>query len=379
MPLKDPPLTIGIEEEYLLVNRESRDLAADPPASLMEDCVAELEEQVSPEFLRSQIEVGTRVCKTIAEARSDLNNLRSTVVKLADKHDLGVIAAATHPFAAWDEQLHTDKQRYNELAEDMQALARRLVICGMHVHVGIDDEDLRIDLMNQVCYFLPHLLALSTSSPFWRGEDSGLMSYRLSVFDGLPRSGLPDKFDSAGEYNRLVAQMVKAGLIEDASKFWWDVRPSARYPTLEMRITDVCTRFEDSLTIAALYLCMLSLLYRLRKSNQRWRVYPRTMLNENRWLAQRRGVAGKMVDFGKGERVPYADLLEELIELTREDAERLDCVAEIEHARDIVKRGTSAQRQHDVFEDAIKGGADKHEALVSVVDMLIEETMLGVG
>ncbi len=378
MPLKDPPLTIGIEEEYLLVNRESRDLAADPPASLMEDCVGELEEQVSPEFLRSQIEVGTRVCGTIAEARADLNNLRSTVVKLADKHDLGVIAAATHPFAAWDEQLHTDKQRYNELAEDMQALARRLVICGMHVHVGIDDEDLRIDLMNQVCYFLPHLLALSTSSPFWRGEDSGLMSYRLSVFDGLPRSGLPDKFDSAGEYNRLVTQMIKAGLIEDASKFWWDVRPSAKYPTLEMRITDVCTRFEDSLTIAALYLCMLSLLYRLRKSNQRWRVYPRTMLNENRWLAQRRGVAGQMVDFGKGERVPYADLLEELIELTREDAERLDCVAEVEHARDIVKRGTSAQRQHDVFEAAIKAGADKHEALKSVVDMLIEETMLGV-
>jgi glutamate---cysteine ligase / carboxylate-amine ligase len=377
MALNDPPLTIGIEEEYLFVDLETRNLAVDPPATMMADCEARLTGQVSPEFLRAQIEVETRVCTSVAEARADLAHLRSTVADVANNHGMGLIAAATHPFAKWNEQQHTDKERYNELAQDMQALARRLLICGLHVHVGIEDDDLRIDLMNQVRYFLPHLLALSTSSPFWGGEDSGLLSYRLSVFDAMPRSGLPDVFDSASEYDRLVAQMVNANVIEDATKFWWDVRPSARYPTLEMRITDVCTRLDDSIAIAALYVCILSMLYRLRKSNQRWRVYPRTMINENRWLAQRYGVTGNMVDFGIGQPVAYADLLEEVIELVREDAERMECVAEIEHAREIVRRGTSAQLQQQVYQQALSDGASNEDALKSVVDMLIKETTVG--
>jgi glutamate---cysteine ligase / carboxylate-amine ligase len=377
MPLNDPPFTIGIEEEYFFVDRETRNLAVDPPATMMADCAAQLTGQVSPEFLRAQIEVETRVCTSVAEARADLAHLRSTVASVANNHGLGLIAAATHPFAKWNDQQHTDKERYNELAQDMQALARRLLICGLHVHVGIEDDDLRIDLMNQVRYFLPHLLALSTSSPFWGGEDSGLLSYRLSVFDAMPRSGLPEVFDSAAEYDRLVAQMVNANVIEDATKFWWDVRPSARYPTLEMRITDVCTRLDDSIAIAALYVCILSMLYRLRKSNLRWRIYPRTMINENRWLAQRYGVTGTMVDFGIGRPVAYADLLDEVIELVREDAERMDCVAEIEHAREIVRRGTSAQSQQQVYQEAITAGADPQEALKGVVDMLIEETTVG--
>jgi len=192
MPLNDPPFTIGIEEEYFFVDRETRNLAVDPPATMMADCAAQLTGQVSPEFLRAQIEVETRVCTSVAEARADLAHLRSTVASVANNHGLGLIAAATHPFAKWNDQQHTDKERYNELAQDMQALARRLLICGLHVHVGIEDDDLRIDLMNQVRYFLPHLLALSTSSPFWGGEDSGLLSYRLSVFDAMPRSGLPE-------------------------------------------------------------------------------------------------------------------------------------------------------------------------------------------
>jgi glutamate---cysteine ligase / carboxylate-amine ligase len=377
MPSNDPPFTIGIEEEYFFVDRETRNLAVDPPATMMADCAAQLTGQVSPEFLRAQIEVETRVCTSVAEARADLAHLRSTVASVANNHGLGLIAAATHPFAKWNDQQHTDKDRYNELAQDMQALARRLLICGLHVHVGIEDDDLRIDLMNQVRYFLPHLLALSTSSPFWGGEDSGLLSYRLSVFDAMPRSGLPEVFDSAAEYDRLVAQMVNANVIEDATKFWWDVRPSARYPTLEMRITDVCTRLDDSVAIAALYVCILSMLYRLRKSNLRWRIYPRTMINENRWLAQRYGVTGTMVDFGIGRPVAYADLLDEVIELVREDAERMDCVAEIEHAREIVRRGTSAQSQQQVYQAAIAAGADPQEALKGVVDMLIEETTVG--
>lgn len=375
----EPAFTIGIEEEYLLVDRETRDLCAEPPPSMMQDCEKRLTGQVSPEFLQAQIEVETRVCGSIAEARADLSHLRTTVAEVANQHGLAPIASGTHPFAHWHDQKHTDKERYNVLARDMQALAYRLLICGLHVHIGIEDEDLRIDLMGQARYFMPHLLALSSSSPFWEGLETGLMSYRLSVFDGLPRTGIPDLFDSYGEYQRLVSQMASAGLIEDASKLWWDVRPSASYPTLEMRICDMCTRLDDAVTIAAIYVCLMRMLYRLRQGNQRWRVYPRTLIHENRWLAQRYGLSGELVDFGKGELVPYAELLEEIIEIVREDAEELDCVAEVEHARDIVARGTSAQHQLAVYKSALRAGANASEALRSVVDWLIEETVAGVG
>lgn len=379
MALNEPAFTIGIEEEYLLVDRETRDLCAEPPASMMAECERELTGQVSPEFLQAQIEVETRVCKSIAEARADLSHLRATVADVAARHGLAPIAAATHPFARWHDQKHTDKERYNVLARDMQALAYRLLICGLHVHIGIEDEDLRIDLMGQARYFMPHLLALSSSSPFWEGMETGLMSYRLSVFDGLPRTGIPDLFDSYGEYQRLVSQMVSADLIEDATKLWWDVRPSARFPTLEMRICDMCTRLDDAITVAALYVCLIRMLYRLRQGNQRWRVYPRTLIHENRWLAQRYGLEGHLVDFGKGVPVPYPELLDEIIELIREDAEELGCVSEVEHAREIVTRGTSAQRQLGIFRDALAAGAETPEALRSVVDWLIGETVTGVG
>ncbi len=312
MNFNPPELTIGIEEEYLLVDRKTRDLVNEPPKELMSECQSLLRGQVAAEFLQSQIEVGTRVCKTVAEARSDLAHMRSTVSEVADKYGFAPIAASTHPFAYWGEQRRTEKERYRILARDMQALARRLLICGMHVHIGIADEDLRIDLMNQVSYFLPHLLALSTSSPFWHGELTGLKSYRLCVWDELPRTGLPEHFDSYTEYLRLVGIMKQANLVEDASKIWWDLRPSARFPTLEMRITDVCTRLDDAACIAALYQCILRMLYRLRRDNQRWRSYPRMLINENRWRAQRYGIDQGLVDFGRGEVVPCAELVEEL-------------------------------------------------------------------
>ncbi len=377
MAIREPKLTVGIEEEYLLVDRESFDLASDPPDSMIEECETLLKGQVSPEFLRAQIEIGTRPCATVREARADLVHLRSTVAKVVAGHGLAPIAASTHPFARWEKQQLVDKERYQVLARDLQAVARRLLICGMHVHVGIDDDDLRIDLMNQMSYFLPHLLTLSTSSPFWGGEDTGLKSYRLTVFDALPRTGLPDEYRSFGEYERVVGQLVGAGLIEDATKLWWDLRPSSRFPTLEMRITDVCTRLDDAATIAALTQCLFSMLYRLRRDNQRWRIYPRILINENRWRAQRYGVAGSLVDFGTGALVPYADLVEELIEFVSEDAERLDCVAEVEHAREIVAHGTSADRQLDVHAAARADGADEKEALCAVVAHLIEDTMSG--
>ena len=373
----EPTFTIGIEEEYLLVDQDSRDLAADPPQKMLDEIEKRLTGQVSPEFLRAQIEVETRVCSSVTQVRADLAKLRRTVASVANDHGFAPIAAATHPFASWRDQKQTDKERYNDLAKDLQAVARRLLICGQHVHVAIEDDDLRIDLMNQIPYFLPHLLALSTSSPFWRGVDTGLMSYRLTVFDGLPRTGLPDQFDSHGEYQRLVGQLTGAGLIKDATMIWWDIRPSAKYPTLEMRMTDVCTRLEDSITVAALYACIVSMLYRLRRDNQRWRIYPRSLVDENRWLAQRFGVTGQLVDFGLGRMVDYPELLEELIELVREDAERLNCVAEVEHAREIVRRGTSAQRQLAVFAAAKNNGDSQDQALRRVVDDLIAQTVVG--
>ncbi len=248
------------------------------------------------------------------------------------------------------------------------------MMCGMHVHVGIDDDELRIDLLNQVAYFLPHLLAFSTSSPFWQGENTGLKSYRLSVFDELPRTGLPYFFDSWPEYQRHVDALVNAGLIEDATKLWWDVRPSHRFPTLEMRITDVCTRLDDAVSVAALFQCVLRMLYRLKKKNQRWRQYSSMLVEENRWRAQRYGLDEGLVDFGRGEIVPCATLLDEIIELVREDSEALGCVGEIKHLRKIMKNGTSGHRQLATYAAAIKKGASQQEALVKVVDMLIKET-----
>ncbi|WP_298724910.1 carboxylate-amine ligase [uncultured Ferrovibrio sp.] len=367
--------TIGIEEEYLLVDRETGVLAVEPPEAMLAECEGLVGGQVNPEFLKCQIEASTKICRNVTELRTDLVQLRSAISEVASRHGLAPIAASTHPFARWTEQRHTAKERYDRLARDLAGVARRLIICGMHVHVGIPDEDLRIDLMNQVSYFLPHLMALSASSPFWQGEETGLQSYRVSVFDSLPRTGLPERLETWGEYQRLVNRLVQAGLIEDATKLWWDIRPSARYPTLEMRVTDVCTRLDDGICVAALYVCLLAVLTRLKQKNQRWRIYANTLIDENRWLAQRYGTAGKLVDFGKGEAVPYADLLEELIELTREEAVALGCLAEVERARGILKRGTSAQRQLQVYRDALHAGMDKDAALKAVVDWLVAETV----
>lgn len=377
MKILPPPFTIGMEEEYLLVDRVTRDLVSDPPPEMMQECEALLQGQVMPEFLRAQIEVATRPCVTMQEARADLARLRRTVAEVAAKHGLAPIAAGLHPFAVWESQRATQKERYVALARDLQAVGRRLMICGLHVHVGIGNDDLRIDLMNQVSYFLPHLLALSTSSPFWRGRDTGLKSYRVSVFNELPRTGLPQRFESFGEYARHVDVLVRAGLIEDATKLWWDVRPSARFPTLEMRITDACSRLDDALSIAAIYRCLLSMLWRLKGNNQRWRLYADMLVAENRWRAQRYGIDEGLVDFGKGEIVPYADLLEEIIALVESDAERLGCAEDVVRARDILARGTSAHRQVRVYNEAVTSGAPPKEALVQVVDFLIAEFTQG--
>ncbi len=381
MTVADQPLTIGIEEEYMLVDPETRDLVSDPPAELLAECGQLIDAKiggVTSEFLRVQIEVDTTVCSSLAECRTKIAALRGCIAQAAAGRGLRIIAASTHPFASWTEQRHTDKDRYNMLAHELQEVAHRLLICGMHVHVGCPDDELRNDLLKQAGYFLPHLLALTTSSPFWQGRKTGLKSYRLSVFDELPRTGLPEKFDSFGEYQRHVQMLVDAGLIEDASKIWWDIRPSARFPTLEVRISDICTRMDDGISVAALYACILSMLLRLRRSNQRWRLYSNMLVQENRWRAQRYGIDEGLVDFGRGEIVAYEELLDEILDLVAEDAEKLGCAAEVAGTRDILQRGTSAHRQLAIYDEAIAGGADEAEALRTVVDWLIEETLHGV-
>lgn len=372
MPLKAPDFTIGIEEEYLLVDKDSLDLAP-APAALMEECQSELEGQVSPEFLDCQIEIGTRVCATVSDAREDLKRLRSTVARVAAKHNLAPIAASCHPFSDWRDQKHTNKDRYNTLQSTLGGVARRMLICGMHVHVGIQSRETRIDIMNQLSYFLPHLLALSGSSPFWQGDDTGLSCYRLTVFDNLPRTGLPQIMDSWSQWERSVEALKMIGVIEDSSKIWWDLRPSSKYPTLETRICDVSPRLETTLTLAALNQALARMLYRLQTQNQRWRMYDRFLIQENRWRAQRYGTSEGLIDFGKRKIVPFEELTRELIELTQEDAEFLQSTAEIENSLTIAQKGNSSEQQRRVLNDSLAAGKDKAEALRDVVRFLTEE------
>jgi carboxylate-amine ligase len=372
MALIHPEFTIGIEEEYLLVDRDSMALA-EAPETMMDECRAQLQDQVSPEFLNCQIEIGTKVCRTVAEARDDLKRLRSTVSACAAKHNLAPIAASCHPFADWRDQKHTDKERYNHLAGDLAGVVRRMLICGMHVHVGIDPPDRRVDLMNQLSYFLPHLLALSCSSPYWQGQDTGLNCYRLTVFDNLPRTGLPPRMESFGEFERSVQALVDLEVIEDSSKIWWDLRPSHQFPTLEARICDVQPRLEHALTLAAVIQALSRMLWRLAVKNQRWRIYDRFLIAENRWRAQRYGVREGLIDFGLSEIVPMGDLVEELIEILQEDAQFFESMAEIEGAREMLRTGSSAGRQRQAYSDALHAEDDPDHAMRAVVRHLIEE------
>ncbi len=377
MGINVPSFTLGVEEEYLLVDKETRALVIDPPETLMAEAEEKCGPQVTSELLRSQIEIGTRVCQNIQEAHEELARLRRSVIEVANNHGLAPIAASTHPFSSWTDQKHTEKDRYDQLTHEMQGAARRLVICGMHVHVGIDNDELRIDLMNQLSYFLPHLLALSCSSPFWLGRDTGLKSYRLTIFDALPRTGVPERFASWAEYERHVSILQDAGLIDDSTRIWWDLRPSGRFPTLETRIMDVCTRLDDTLALTALLACILRMLYRLRTRNQRWRLYTPMLIRENRWRAMRYSFDEGLIDLAKGEVVPFEELMAELCSLISEDAKALKCEKEIKGIHDILSRGTSAHRQLKDYELERASGASVEDSLKSVVDTLIADTAEG--
>lgn len=374
------PFTVGIEEEYLLVDPGTGELVSDQDVqeAVIEEVRAAISEEIgmaTPEFLKAQVEVGTSVCTSVQSARDRLRTLRAAVAEAAGKRGIAPIAASTHPTAQWSHLQHTDKERYSILANDLQEVARRLVICGMHVHVGVNDNEHRIDLLGQLAYFLPHILVLTTSSPFWQGRNTGLKSYRLSVFDELPRTGLPETFDSWSHYEKHVESLVASGALQDGSKLWWDIRPHFKFPTLEMRIADICTRLDDGIAVAAIYSCLISMLQRLRRKNQRWRRYANMLIQENRWRAQRYGADKGLIDFGITETVPYAQLLDEILELTEEDADRLGCQEEVAHARTILTRGTSADNQIKTYRAALSDGKSESEALKAVTDWLIMATV----
>jgi carboxylate-amine ligase len=361
-------LTIGIEEEYQIIDPETRELTSFISEFLDKGAVL-FRDQVKPEFMQSQIEVGSYVCRNIKEARQEITRLRGVVAEIAQKNNCKIVAAGTHPFSKWQDQAVTDKDRYKGLIDSMQMVAKRLLIFGMHVHVGINDPDLRIDVMNQMAYFMPHILTLSTSSPFWMGRDSGLKSYRSIIFEDLPRTGPPEYFDSAQEYERYVQTLIKTKCIEEATKIWWDIRPHPKFPTLEFRMCDCVTRVDDVMSIAALIQAIVAKLIQLRKKNQSWRIYRRVLIAENKWRAIKDGIDGKLIDFGKEEEIPLRLLMHELLEMVDDVVDQLGTRREIEHIRTILKEGTSADRQLRRFKET--------NDLKVVVDSLAEETVMG--
>ena len=357
--------TLGIEEEFQIIDPETRELRSHVSEILDEGRML-LGEQIKPEMIQSQIEVGTGICKNIQEARADITNLRSVISTLAAKNGLRIVAASTHPISRWQDQKIFDDDRYELLVQELQTVARSLLIFGVHVHVGVADRERQIHIMNASRYFLPHVLALSTSSPFWMGHNTGLKSYRSEIFKQFPRTDIPDHFDSYPGFERYVELLVKTGCINDGKKIWWDCRPHPYFPTLEFRICDIPTRVDDTIAIAALFQAIVAKLYKLMDSNMGFRLYRRMLIQENKWRAVRYGLQGKMIDFGKNKEVPVVDLIRELLDFVDDVVDELDSRKEIEHIHTILERGTSADDQLRVYKET--------NDLKAVVDRLIELT-----
>jgi glutamate---cysteine ligase / carboxylate-amine ligase len=368
--------TLGVEEEYLLVDRASKALVADPPDTIFASARRAMGPQVTREMMRSQIEVATRKHCSVAEIRADLGRLRHSIATIAKSFGVAPLAASTHPFTGWNEMLSTPRERYDRVVADLQRVGLRGMIGGMHVHVGIPDDETRIDLMNRIAPFLPLLLALSTSSPFWRGEDTGLKSYRLAVAGEWPRGGFPDVFSGWYEYKHFVDTLVTAEVIPDATMVWWLIRPSARFPTIEIRITDCVTRLDDAMSIVALCQSLMRCLRRRPELNRDYVGYRRLFVDENRWRAQRFGTDASLLDWRRGCLVPITQCIEEVVDLVAEDAEALGCSREVCAARDIAARGTSADVQLEIFRDATVAGNDARAAFERVVEWLEMETLL---
>ncbi len=365
-----PSFNIGIEEEYQIVDPQTRELKS-YITELLEAGKMVLMEQLKPEMHQSIVEVGTKVCNTPAEARAELVRLRRGIMELAAKNGLKIAAAGSHPFSSWLEQEITPFERYIGVKQDMQELAQRLLIFGTHVHIGIEDPEFLIDAMNVVRYMMPHVMCLANSSPFWMGRQTGLMSYRSIIFRNFPRTGIPREFGSYAEFKQFIDTLVRTNCIPDGSKIWWDVRPNARYPTLEFRICDVCTRVDEAICVAAIFQALVAKLWKLRRDNMTFRVYPAALVEENKWRAVRYGLDGKLIDFGKEIELPARELIRELIEWFIGDVvDELGSRQEVEYAYQIMDGGASADRQLATYR--------RTGDLKAVVDQLIAETEEGV-
>ena len=359
--------TLGIEEEFQIVDPQTRELKSHV-SEILEEGKLILGEKLKPEMIQSMIEVGTGICHNIQEAREDLTKLRCIISMLARKKGMEIVAASTHPFSKWADQKIFDDDRYKFLVEELQMVARSLLIFGLHVHVGIEDKDRQIHLMNAARYFLPHVLAMTTSSPFWLGHNTGLKSYRSEVFKKFPRTDIPDHFDNYQSYERYVETLVKMNCIDNAKKIYWDIRPHPFFPTLEFRICDIPTRVDDTIAVAALFQAIVCKLNRMMDKNWGFRLYRRMYIQENKWRAVRWGLDGKLLDLGKQKEVPTKDLIRELLDFVDDVLDDLGSRHEVEHIHTILERGTSADAQ-------LKTYFESGEKFEPVVDMLIEKTL----
>lgn len=364
-----PSFTLGIEEEYQIIDPETRDLRSHIATEMLAQGKLRLEERVKAELHQSVIEVGTRVCHNIQEAAEDLYDLRRNMIRLAEEHGLLLVAGATHPFADWRTQEIYPDPRYAQVVEDLQLVARSNLIFGLHVHVGIEDREVAIRVMNSMRYFLPHILALSTNSPFWLGMDTGYKSYRAKVFEHFPRTNLPDAFNSYAEFENYVGLLIKTNCIDNAKKIWWDIRPHPFFNTIEVRICDIPMRAEESIAIAALIQATAAKLYWLHARNVDYRAYSRALLMENKFRAVRYGLDGKLIDFGKQEEVPLRDLIGEYLEFLGEVVPGLGSEKEIGYVRQMLTQGSGADRQLKVYRET--------GDLKAVVDYMVEETRAG--
>ena len=365
-----PSLSIGIEEEYQTIDPQTRDLRSHIASEILPKAKLALHEAVKPEMHQSVIEVGTRVCKNIKEARENILALRREMITLATEHGMWLAAGSTHPFSDWKSQEIYPDERYAQVVEDMQLIARANLVFGLHVHIGIEDRNTSIHIMNSMRYFLPHILALSSNSPFWMGMNTGFKSYRVKVFERFPRTGIPDTFANWSDYETFVNLLVKTGCIDNGKKIWWDIRPHPFFNTLEVRVCDIPMRLDETVAIAALIQATVAMLYKLHASNKSYRIYGRALISENKFRASRYGLDGKLIDFGKEEEVPLRELMKEYLELIDPVVDELGSREEINYIHEMLKMGTGADRQLRVFEET--------RDLAKVVDYMVEETRVGV-
>ncbi len=369
MPKTSYNYTIGIEEEYQIVDPETRELSSGIE-NILKDGKDDLGNQVTAELMQCQVEVGTPICHSLQEAREQIKHVRGELDRIARKHGLRIMAAGTHPFSRWEDQHLTQRERYFGLEIENKVLARQLLICGMHMHIGIEEPDARIDLMNQLSYFCPHLLCLSTSSPFWMGMDTGLKSYRSVIFECLPRTGIPPVFRSWNDYQEYLDISVETNCIDEPTKIRWDLRPSPKFPTLEFRIADVCTKIDEAIAVCAVKIALVAKLTRMRRNNQSWRIYRNELIQENKFRALRYGLKGKLLDLGRKREIEAKNLIFELLTFVDDVVDDLGVREEISYIHNILAYGSSADRQIEKFKET--------GDLKAVVDMLIDETVEGI-